>query len=66
MLDLVENDEYYREMDEDAFDVVTKYTNSKELVQAKNYLIEGGKNDVCKAIQDLMADSREQGLEQGS
>lgn len=46
-------------------DVVTKYTKSKELVQAKNYMIEGGKNDVCKAIQDLMADSREKGREEG-
>ncbi|MBP3451815.1 MAG: hypothetical protein J6J73_03370 [Agathobacter sp.] len=27
-----------------------------------DYTNEGGKNDVCKAIQDLMADSREQAL----
>ena len=65
LLDLVENDRYYKEMDEAAFDVVTKYTNSKELVRIKDYTVEGGKNDVCKAIQDLMADSKEQGLEQG-
>ncbi len=65
LLDLVEHDAYYKEMDEDAFEVVTKYTNSKELVQAKDYTVEGGKNDVCKAIQDLMADSREQGIEEG-
>lgn len=65
LLDLVENDAYYKEMDEDAFDVVTKYTNSKELVKAKKYPVEGGKNDVCKAIQDLMADSREKGREEG-
>ena len=62
MLDLVKNDPYYQAMDEDAFDVVTQYTNSKELVQKKDYISEGGKNDVCKAIQDLMADSREQAL----
>lgn len=60
LLDLVENDTYYRAMDEDAFEVVTKYTNSKELTMAKDYIVEGGKNDMCKAIQDLMADSREQ------
>lgn len=62
LLDLVEGDAYYKAMDTDAFDVVTKYTNSKELVKAKAYTIEGGKNDVCKAIQDLMADSREEAL----
>lgn len=65
LLELVENDVYYSEMDEDAFEVVTKYTNSKELVQAKEYTVEGGKNDVCKAIQDLMADSKEKGREEG-
>ena len=63
MLDLVKNDPYYQAMDEEAFDVVTQYTNSKELVQKKDYISEGGKNDVCKAIQDLMADSREEGRE---
>ena len=65
LLELVENDVYYSEMDEDAFEVVTKYTNSKELVQVKDYSVEGGKNDVCKAIQDLMADSKEKGREEG-
>ena len=63
LLDLVENDVYYKEMDDDAFDVVTKYTNSKELVKAKEYSVEGGKNNVCKAIKDLMNDSREEGKE---
>lgn len=50
----------------DAYDVVTKYTNSKELVRAKEYSTEGGKNDVCKAIKDLMSDSREEGREEGA
>ena len=62
LLALVNNDAYYQAMDEDAFDVITQYTNSKELVQKKDYTTEGGKNDVCKAIQDLMADSRESAL----
>lgn len=65
LLNLVQNDEYYKEMDEDAFNVVTKYTNSKELVEVKNNIVDGGKSDVCKAIQDLMADSREKGREEG-
>ena len=65
LLNLVQNDEYYKEMDEDAYNVVTKYTNSKELVDVKSYIEEGGKNDVCKAIQDLMAVSRAEGREEG-
>ena len=60
LLELVENDVYYREMDDDAYDVVIKYTNSKELVKIKEQSIEGGKNNVCKAIRDLMDDSREE------
>lgn len=46
-------------------EVVTTYTKSKELVKAKEYKIAGGKNDVCKAIRDLMDDSREEGREEG-
>ena len=34
LVELVENDVYYTQMDEEAFDVVTKYTNSKELIKA--------------------------------
>ena len=37
----MESDIYYQQMDEEAFDVVTKYTNSKELVQIKEELEEG-------------------------
>ena len=66
LLELVENDVYYKEMNDDAFSVIIKYTNSKELVQKKEYLIEGGKKDVCKAIKDLMSDSREEGREEGT
>ncbi len=65
LVELVENDVYYTQMDEEAFDVVTKYTNSKELIKAKEYLLEGGKRNVCKAIRDLMDDSREEGREEG-
>lgn len=65
LLELVENDVYYKEMDDDAYAVVTKYTNSKELVKEKEYSIQGGKNDMCQAIKDLMSDSREEGREEG-
>ena len=34
-------------------------------MKAKDYTVDGGKNDVCKAIQDLMADSKEKGREEG-
>ena len=65
LVELVENDVCYTQMDEEAFDVVTKYANAKELIKAKEYLVEGGKRNVCKAIKDLMDDSRAEGREQG-
>jgi len=65
LLELVENDVYYNQMDDDAYELITKYTNSKELVRKEEYKTAEGKNDVCKAIQDLMADSRLEGIEEG-
>ena len=50
--------------DEEAFDIVRMYTNSKELVGIKEYEGKDGKKDVCKAIKDLMEDSRQEGIEQ--
>ena len=65
LLKLVNSEPYYREMDEDAFEVVSMYTNSKELVGMQAYEVNGGKKDVCKAIRDLMEDSRLVGQQEG-
>ena len=65
LLHLVKNDNYYKEMADDAFELVTKYTNDKEIVNKKEYISEGGKSDMCKAIQDLIADSKAEGREEG-
>ena len=62
---LVESDAYYRDMEEDAYDVVAMYTNSKELVQAKNYRREDGKIDMCRAITELIEDGRAEGMAVG-
>ena len=65
LYELVSTEPYYQEMDEDAFDIVSMYTNSKELVGMKVYEGKEGKKDVCQAIKDLMADSRLEGREEG-
>ena len=65
LYELVSGEPYYRAMDEDAFDVVSMYTNSKELVGIKEYEGKDGKRDVCQAIKDLMEDSRQEGREEG-
>ena len=62
---LVTEHPYYQSMDEDAYEIVTKYTNATQLVDMQKYEVEGGKKNVCKAIQDLMDDSREEGREEG-
>lgn len=64
LIELVEKDSYYQSMDDEAFNIVTKYANAKELVNKEEYKEEGGYN-VCKAIQDLMADSRLEGRLEG-
>ncbi len=65
LYELVSTEPYYQAMDADAFDVVSMYTNSKELVGIKKYEGKDGKKDVCQAIKDLMADSRQEGREEG-
>ena len=62
---LVEEEEGYGRMAEDAFDVAVAYTKSVELAgQKEEYRGKEGIN-MCKAIQDLMESSRHEGMEQG-
>ena len=65
LYELVDNEPYYRAMDEDAYEVVSMYTNSTELVRIEEHCGKDGKRDMCQAIKDLMADSREEGKEIG-
>lgn len=65
LLELIMNNEYYKHMDEDALELVTLYTNSKELIEMQAIEGEGGKKDMCKAIQDLIEDSKAEGREEG-
>ena len=62
---LVNEDVYYQEMDEDAFAIVAKYTNAKQLIEVKDYEGKDGKKNMCKAIADLMESSRKEGREEG-
>lgn len=63
--ELVENDDYYRNMEEDAFDVVSRYTNMVKLIETKEYYRKEGRVDMCKAIMDWLEESREEGREEG-
>lgn len=64
LFDLVTKEPYYQGMDEEAYEVVSNYTNLEGLIKNEEEEI-GGKKDVCQAIKDLMADSRKEGIEEG-
>lgn len=62
---LIETDDYYKNMEEDAFDVAVQYTNATELIEAKAYYEKEGAVDMCQALTELLADEREEGREEG-
>lgn len=65
LLALVQGDPAYQEMDEAAYDMVAEYANAKGLIEMKKYHGKEGNVNMCKALEDLMADSREEGRAEG-
>ena len=61
---LIESDDYYKNMEEDAFDVAVQYTNATELIEAKEYYEKEGVVDMCQALTELLADEREEGKDE--
>jgi len=62
---LIESDDYYKNMEEDAFDVAVQYTNATELIEAKEYYEKEGVVDMCKALTELIADGKQEGRQEG-
>ena len=62
---LVETDDYYKNMEEDAFDVAVQYTNAMELIEAKEYYEKEGMVDMCKALTELIEDGKQEGRAEG-
>ncbi len=66
LLELVQNDAHFKQMEEDAYEVVTNYVRAEELIQVKEeYSREDGKIDMCQALKELIEDGRMEGLEAG-
>lgn len=67
LIRLVENDDYYKNMEEDAFEVAAHYTNAQELIETGDnyYTGKDGKIDMCRAIKELIADGKAEGITQG-
>ena len=56
--ELVKKDDYYKNMEEDAFDLVVNYTNATQLIEARAYYREDGKVNMCQAITELIEEGR--------
>ena len=66
LLELVQSDEHFKQMEEDAYEVVTNYVRAEELIQVKEeYSREDGRIDMCQALKELLADERMEGREEG-
>lgn len=64
--ELVENEPYYKSMDEEAYDVVVNYANVKKLVEVKDeYKNMEGRMNMCTAIKEMMEDSKSEGRMEG-
>ena len=63
---LIQQDDHYQRLEEDAYDMISRYTNAfGNLEMATKYETEEGKVNMCKAMQELLADEREAGFAQG-
>lgn len=65
LIKLVESDSYYNNMEEDAYDLISHYTNTEELILAKEYCRREDKINMCTAIKELIADGRNEGKMEG-
>ena len=64
LYEVITSDPAYRELDEDAYDVIAEYTDTEQLMEVKQCK-EKGKVDMCKAIEEMIQDGRMEGLSQG-
>ena len=63
--EMVESDEAYSKLDEDAYDMMAVYTNAQELIEQKEHHKEGGRINMCQAIKEMLEDERLEGREEG-
>lgn len=60
-----ENEERFKALDEDAFDVIVSVTGASELEKVKEQFWEGGKINMCEAIRGMIKQGREEGIKEG-
>ena len=62
---LVETDCAYRNISEDAYDVIAAFTHADQLTENKNTYKEGGRINMCEALTQLIEDGRNEGRDEG-
>ena len=66
LAELVQKNEEYQTMEEDAYEVVAQYVKAEELIQVKDeYRGKDGKVDMCQALKELIEDGRAEGRASG-
>lgn len=63
--ELLEKDTSFQNMEEDAIELLSVYTNSKILMLLKEKQNKGGRKDMCKALEDWEAESIAKGKAEG-
>ena len=62
---LIETDPYYKNMEDDAYDMVSFYTDADRLISKKKEYREGDGYNMCKALDDIYLEGQEKGREEG-
>ena len=65
LAELLEEDEAYRYIDEDAYDMVVAYTGEEKMFKWKEKHKKGGKVNMCKGLREWIEDERAEGREEG-
>lgn len=61
-----DNEERFKALDEEAFDVIVSVTGARELEMVKEqFREEGGKINMCEAIRGMIEQGREEGIQKG-
>ncbi len=63
--ELVENDEAYGMLDEEAYDMVASYVENNEVLKIKEKYGKGGKVNMSKGLSEWLADERAEGKAEG-
>ena len=62
---LVEGDDAYQQLDEDAYDMIAAYTKAEKFIAVKSKYKKKEKVNMCQALNELIEEGRLVGVEQG-